>query len=72
MTPKEKAIELFNKFNFDIRPFSELGYWDRDAAKKCALIAVDEIIEVLELVEYSKVIALRYWYALVKQEIEKL
>lgn len=35
MTPKEKAVELVNKFN------NFLHYSD---AKKCAIIAVDEIL----------------------------
>ena len=37
MTPKQKAKELFNKM-YDFSIFEE-------SAKKCALIAVDEIIK---------------------------
>jgi hypothetical protein len=36
MTPKEKAIELVDKFS--------LGYYHFPNAKQCALIAVNEII----------------------------
>jgi hypothetical protein len=38
MTPKEKAIELYNKFM--TMPFPT----HTDRAKQCALIAVDEIL----------------------------
>jgi len=57
MTPKEKAIELVEKFK-ELYDYGSLG-------KDCALIAVDEIINVTEFFE------LEYWYK-VKQEIEKL
>jgi len=44
MTPKEKALELYNKyadeFNFDDTYRSY-----REQSKKCALIVVDEIIK---------------------------
>ena len=68
MTPKEKAIELYNKFNKHTR------YWDcfndepleEDHTKQCAIIAVDEILNVV-----STVRAEQYWKS-VKQEIEKL
>jgi hypothetical protein len=59
MTPKEKAIELVDKFNIP-HPFQNLS-------KQCALIAVDELLGVLNqlTLEYE------YWEE-VKQEIEKL
>jgi len=66
MTPKEKAIELVDKFaRID-------GYQDSidlskcEFEKQCALIAVDEI---LNLLSYGT--AIKYWKE-VKQEIEKL
>ena len=61
MTPKEKAQELINKFYFDT------SLTDIEEVKKCALIAVDEILNVIEVpsTEY------KYWQE-VKQEIEKL
>ncbi len=50
MTPKEKAIELVDKFIEPTMYFDELdGYVeDKDDAKQCALIAVDEVIEALD------------------------
>ena len=54
MTPEEKAKELVNKF----RPYSyssdglnsmEREYQIEDNSKQCALIAVDEIKEVVSL-----------------------
>jgi hypothetical protein len=58
MTPKEKAQELFNKM-YEYAIFDE-------AAKQCALIAVDEILGFVAYDSHSK-------YLLeVKQEIEKL
>ena len=62
MTPKEKAEELVNKFShFTVQEKWELkNYY----AMECALIAVDEIINNVEL--YST-----YWKE-VKEEIEKL
>ena len=57
MTPKEKAIELVDKFSFIC---STCDY--EDNAKQYALIAVNELI---------KETGSKYWYD-VKQEIEKL
>jgi hypothetical protein len=77
MTPKEKAIELVNKFrdytngddpNNDYR-FSPAI--EKENAKKCALIAVDEILEDRKEMDGMKVINDPYWLE-VKQEIEKL
>jgi plasmid rolling circle replication initiator protein Rep len=67
MTPKEKAEDLVDRYKF--------VFWNEDSecgeeilctviAKKCALIAVDEIIhEVYDDLE---------WWKEVKQEIEQL
>jgi hypothetical protein len=64
MTPKEKAIELVDKYNKDIMLYWDLSY---NQAKKCALIAVDELIanEHLECGDSP------YWIR-VKKEIETL
>ena len=75
MTPKEKAIELYNKF-FKTVPFLTAGCHpldDYNAAKQCALIAVDEIINVLTDINgiYNITPAITYWQE-VKKEIEKL
>jgi hypothetical protein len=45
MTPKEKAIELIDKYIPHTRVFHEVLGWEDyiDSAKQCALIAVDEI-----------------------------
>jgi hypothetical protein len=73
MTPQEKAKELFDKFNFDLRPFSEFGEWDTELAKQCALIAIDEIIVSFTAMSYGLLYLgqINYWEE-VKQEIEKL
>ena len=67
MTLKEKAKELVDKMHIE----SDLIFvMSKIQAKKCALIAVDEIInaigEIFETYEERK-----YWEQ-VKQEIEKL
>ena len=64
MTPKEKSQELFMR-NFEITV-------DDYCAKQCAMIAVDEIIEVISTVyEHDWNVLYPYWNE-VKQEIEKL
>ena len=47
MTPKEKAIELANKYYNDvaIELDNEFVFIPKDLCKQCALIAVDEIIK---------------------------
>lgn len=78
MTPKEKANELFNKFE-DVVDYN--GDLSRMEAKKCTLICVDEIIntdalldrcitDFLEPNEFDKM-RLSYWQE-VRQEIELL
>jgi len=64
MTPKEKAEELFDKFNNPDR--TKYPYVHN--AQQCALIAVDEMIEVAK----SLTMETKEWYEEVKQEIEKL
>jgi hypothetical protein len=73
MTPKEKAIKLVEAF-WDKITNDDDG--DRyDAAKQCALIAVEEIINninqnlINNTILYNR--QLMYWLN-VKQEIEKL
>jgi ferritin-like protein len=75
MTPKEKAEDLFSKLIDEIPPNQEKDInkfmeVDREAAKQCALIAVDEIINVLNGESFSRN-AIVFWTS-VKQEIEKL
>lgn len=68
MTPKEKALELYNKM-YDYSLFEE-------EAKRCALIAVDEILNGYEFdsldIEHKRIMDnINYWDK-VKQEIENL
>lgn len=69
MTPKEKAKELFDKFCLAIKTEGdEFGYWTNTIhAKQCALIAVDEIIQILCENRLSDL-----YFRQVKQEIENL
>jgi hypothetical protein len=64
MTPKEKAEELVENFYRPI-DYNLVGLFSvkNTVAKKCALIAVDEILEVIQTN-----IKGRYWEE-VKQEI---
>ena len=73
MTPKEKAKELVEKFLFMYRPSMHPPYLKaNEAAKQCALIAVDEILLLLQIqIGFRDYEASKYWQE-VKQEIEKL
>jgi hypothetical protein len=79
MTPKEKAKELYDKFYFVNSESVELitGEYEmlfslhESDAKQCALIALDEIIEALELNSWQNIKQIKY-YQEIKQEIEKL
>ena len=63
MTPKEKAFSLCFKFIRDVIANDQ-------KAKQCALIAVDEILDVIDRdMNYQNVYS---FYLEVKQEIEKL
>ena len=83
MTPKEKALELVQRFtkieSFHIH--ERVVFMPLPEAKQCALIAVDEIIEATNMYQYgisnalehipSKIVKHPYWQE-VKQEIEAL
>lgn len=72
MTPKEKAIELYNKmYETGFKPKSVLLRIEQ--AKECAIIAVDEIIEANPIAfdENENCIA-KQWWKEVKTEIQKL
>ena len=75
MTPKEKAEELVRKYyTFALNNPAQSFSWYE--CKQCALIAVDEICEILEdngftFIEYHDRTTIEYWLQ-VKQEIEKL
>jgi hypothetical protein len=66
MTPKEKALEIVNKFIPETRHFDEVFGWEDDlhTAKKCALISINYLIQE-ETNDY-------YFYLYVKDEINKL
>jgi hypothetical protein len=73
MTPKQKAEELVDKFisysyYSDGNNSMERNYQQKDNAKECALIAVDEILSWQDWMEKEM---LNYWEE-VKKEIEKL
>jgi len=67
MTAKLKAIDLINKYLPCVHPF--IDHVALKQAKKCALIAVDEIIRHCAQVE--PFLGVDYWIE-VKSEIEKL
>ena len=78
MTPKQKAIELYNKYMQ--MPFPT----HTDRAKHCALIAVDEILETTKVkwatqrkfpngeYKFWKGVAYKKYWQEVKKEIENL
>jgi len=65
MSPKERAKELVDKFKKNTRAYNETNGWEDSAydAKQCALIAVDEILQITARDDYWRNI---------KQEIENL
>jgi len=76
MTPKEKAEEIYCKYT-DALNIRDLQTTANPFAKQCALIAVDEIIELYEFHAISnpddkRVMDTLNYFDEVKQEIEKL
>ena len=72
MTPKEKAEELVDKFRNEITSF--LGdNMKKNNAKKCALVAVDELIKIHYLLTttHDTSPSIIYWKE-VKKELENL
>jgi hypothetical protein len=69
---KEKAEELVEKYMPHIagadRYNTTLGIYNKDIAKQCALIAVDEILKTFDCTTPQQV---KYWQE-VKAEIENL
>jgi hypothetical protein len=66
MTPREKSIELVEQFS-SVLMHDELY----DDSIKCALIAVDEILESLNYHQWQNRYSIDY-YTEVKHELEKL
>jgi hypothetical protein len=78
MTPKEKADELFDKY-YSVKWHNgkKVCSMSKQAAKDCAIIAVDEMIESYEFDVISDMTNQRYIDKLnyldeVRQEINKL
>jgi hypothetical protein len=73
MTPKEKAIEMFNKM-YQVDNILFIKAMDKYQAKQCALIAVEEIEKAIDF-DWMEVQNLesehRYWEQ-VKEELRKL
>ncbi len=65
-TPKEKAIELYNKFRNANSTMAANGY-----AKKQAIICVDEIIKAFDLYGNDLMGEINYWQE-VLNELNKL
>jgi len=76
MTSKEKAEDLIKKFiepTIKWNPINSIGYYnDLKAAKDCALIAVNEIIDENAIDECELSYKRSFFWEEVKQEIEKL
>ena len=73
MTPKEKAIELFDKYAMYLRANLMYNEDANEDAKQCALLTVNEILNTHLLSEKDifGIHPIDYWQE-VKQEIEKL
>ena len=81
MIPKEKAQELVEKYLNTIIHFPYIdtedgncigtGYMTHNSAVRCAINAVDEILNSRPVITDSQVEYNNYWQQ-VKQEIEKL
>jgi len=74
MTPKEKAEQLVNamgisvSYGINYTSGDNIPMYRNQYAKQCALIAVDEIINIWEYSDTQE----KWWWQQVKQEIEKL
>ena len=66
MTPQEKAKELVDKFTV-------VGLQQRNEGIPCALIAVEEILDVIKVIPYGmQYLSARDYFEEVKEEINKL
>ena len=68
MTPIEKAKELCNKFSLEKTQDGYKMFQTIEETKRCALIAVDEILKAVISIADKKY---DYWQE-VKKEIEKI
>ena len=72
MTPKEKADKLYSKYDDLLnKDFGNPIVFDNQI-KQCALIAVDEILYVLNEIDSTEQWNASWFYNEVKHEIEKL
>jgi len=78
MTPTEKAKELLDKMSSQTYYFQEYAgaHYSKEeigweGGKKCALIAVDEILESINTLEYYPEYFREYWNDVII-ELEKL
>jgi hypothetical protein len=74
MTPKEKALELYNKMEVDVNDYeSNHPSYSQKQAIECALICVDEILNTLIHFELTAGIFIieEYWED-VKNELKLL
>jgi len=73
MTPKEKAQELIAKFNNELIADTYVIYQNVDESKRCALIAVDEVLFSLNAITDKYVeLGMRTFWQEVRQEIQNL
>jgi hypothetical protein len=70
MTPKGKALQLITRFQHPLSEESDTDCLHIEVAKEFALIAVDEILNVI-IGSYDYELEKIYWQD-VKKEIEKL
>ena len=71
MTPKEKAIQLYEKFYYKIPTLLDEKILDC-LAQECALITVDEMIKQQKYQAEHMIWSCVEYFEEVKQEIEKL
>ena len=71
MTPKEKANELIEEYLSLNDNFNKPIVTDEQDAVKCAIIAVDEIIDELKREPYANYERIVFWQS-VKKELETL
>ena len=77
MKPKEKAEELVYSLReyADLRDYDKKAYspaLEKERAKKCALIALEQVMEALEMVDCDRDSEEYKWWIKVRKEVEKL
>jgi hypothetical protein len=68
MTPKEKAKELVFMFSHEVRGI----FYKKFRTKRCALIAVDEILNTIEYSSQADELSKISYWENVKREINNL